>query len=104
MGAAVAAVLVKERHIVDAVARAGAVSPERAQTADALGADHSGIGWHRLRSRSVIREVSPGSGLFYLDVEAWQQLRRLRRRRMMGFMVVLVVIVVASGVMKLTSH
>ena len=90
MGAAVAAVLIKERHIVDAFVRAGAVSAERAHLPDDVGVDTWGIGWRRLRDRAVVREATPGGGLYYVDVEVWEATRRQRRRVL--FVVLIVVI------------
>ena len=40
----------------------------------------------------MVRESSPGSGLFYLDVEVWQALRRTRRR----LIVVAIVVALAT--------
>jgi hypothetical protein len=82
MAAAAGAVLIKERHIVDAFQRAGATSIDRAVLPDDIGVDEVGIGWRRLRSRVVIRETEADSGRYYLDVEVWQALRRMRRRLM----------------------
>lgn len=78
MGGAVAVILIKERHIVEAFERAGATSPERAVNPADAGVDDVGIGWRRLRERAIVREGSPGR--YYLDVEVWQATRRTRRR------------------------
>jgi hypothetical protein len=97
MGAAAAAVLIKERHIVDAFVRAGAVSAERARLPEDVGAHIGGIGWRRLRNRAVVREASPGEGLYYVDVEVWEATRR-RQRRML-FVVFIVVVAALVGVL-----
>jgi hypothetical protein len=96
MGAAAAVVLMKERHIVEAFERAGATSPDRGRAPDDLNVEASGIGWRRLRERAVVRETSPDSGRYYLDIEVWQGLRRTRRRA------VLIVIIVAIVVLAFT--
>ena len=86
MGAAAAAVLIKERNIVDAFERAGATSAERARLPSDLVVHDGGVGWRRLTSRAVIRESPAGSGRFYVDLEVWQALRRTRRRRVVGLL------------------
>jgi hypothetical protein len=78
MGAAVAVLIAKERHIVSAFERAGAVTPERSRTPEEVGVDDQRLAWRRLRDRAIIREA--GDGRFYLDVEVWEANRRLRRR------------------------
>ena len=79
MGAAVAVVLVKERHLVEAMEHAGAVDAAHAVTPDDIRADPLGIGWRRLRRRAVLRESSAGSGRYYLDRDVWRALRRTRQ-------------------------
>ena len=86
-GAAAAVILMRERQVVEAFERAGAVSPERAVSASDLNVDDSGIGWRRLRERAIVREVDPGR--FYLDVEVWQAVRRMRRRVALALAIVL---------------
>jgi hypothetical protein len=90
MGAAAAVVLIKERHVVEAFERAGALSPDRALVPSDVGVETNGIGWRRLRDRAVVRESAPGSGRFYLDVEVWEAQRRMRQR------IMLVVLLVAA--------
>lgn len=80
MGAAAAVILMKERRIVEAFERAGATSPASARTPDDLGVDPHGIGWRRLRDHAVVREAIPGADRYYVDVDVWQALRRMRRR------------------------
>jgi hypothetical protein len=91
MGAAVAVILLKERQIVDAFERAGASAPSRGRSPGELGVDASGVGWRRLRDRAVVREASPGSGLFYLDAEVWQALHRTRQRMILVVLVLMLV-------------
>ena len=56
---------------------AGAVSKEKAKTLEEVG-QHRGVILHRLRERAVIREATPGH--YYVDLESWNAVRRLRRR------------------------
>lgn len=92
MGAAAAAVAIRERRIVEAFELAGATSAATARTPDEVGVETSGIGWRRLANRAVIREAAPGSGRYYLDREVWQAVRRTRMR----LVVVLILIVLAA--------
>lgn len=80
MGAIAAAVLMKERHIVEAFQSAGATSSDRSRTPDEINVDTFGIAWRRLRDHAVVRETAPGSGHYYVDVEVWQAVRRTRQR------------------------
>ena len=91
MGAAAAVVLLRERQVVEAFERAGATSVDRAMVPADIGVEPDGIGWRRLRSRAVVRETSPGSGRYYLDVEVWHALRRMRRR-VLGVVLALLVV------------
>jgi hypothetical protein len=79
MGApAIAAILRRrEQEVVDDFRAAGATSPGTAQSYDAIGLGES-LAIRRLRNRAVLREAS--SGLFYLDEQSWEALRRTRRR------------------------
>src|SRR5689334_6862381 len=86
MGAAAAVLLAKERHIVTAFERAGAVTPDRARAPGELGVDEQRLAWRRLRDRAIVREA--GDGRYYLDVEVWQANRRLRRRMAIVFLVI----------------
>ena len=52
MGAAVAVLIAKERHIISAFERAGAVTPERSRTPEEIGVDASQelmAGFYRIR-------------------------------------------------------
>ncbi|MBW8769650.1 MAG: hypothetical protein JF589_07850 [Gemmatimonadetes bacterium] len=86
MGAAVAAVLVKERHVADAFQRAGATSPERAVVPDDIAVDLGGVGGRRLLRHAVLREAS--AGRYYLDEPTWVAVRSTRRRLVFVLLVV----------------
>jgi len=86
MGAAVAAVLVKERHVADAFLRAGATSPERAMPPDDIGVDLGGVGGRRLLRHAVLREAS--AGRYYLDEPTWVAVRSTRRRLVFVILIV----------------
>jgi len=79
MGApAVAAILrLREQEVIDDFRAAGATSPDRAQSYQAIGLGDS-LAIKRLRNRAVIREVAPGT--YYLDEEVWAAVIRTRRR------------------------
>jgi hypothetical protein len=92
MGAAVAIILIKERHVAEAFERAGITSAEKARAPEELGVGMHGIGWRRLVDRAIVRESSPGK--WYLDLPSWVATRRLRRRRSL---VVFVLVIVAAA-------
>ncbi len=95
MGAAVAVLLIKERHIVEAMERIGATSPDKALTLrelEDLGVEDGGVAWHALKNRVIVREAAPGR--FYVDVEVWQANRRRRKRVM--FLLLSVVLLAAA--------
>lgn len=95
MGAAAAVLLIKERHIVEAMERIGATSPTRALTLDQLadlGVDDRGFAWHALKNRVIVREASPGQ--WYLDAEVWQATRS-RRHRVLFLVLAVVLLAVA---------
>ena len=85
--AAAAAVLIKERHVVEAFQRARATSPERAVVPEDIGVDLTGVGGRRLLRHAVLRATSPGR--YYLDEPTWAALRSTRRR--MVFVVLVIV-------------
>ena len=97
MGAAVAVILMKERRVFDAFLRAGATSAAAARSPTELGIDPDGVGWRRLRERAIVREASPDTGLYYLDVEVWRATRRTRLR------VIAVLIVILMAVLALMA-
>ena len=86
MGAAVAVVLIKERHIAEAFQRARATSPERAVVPEDIGVDLTGIGGRRLVRHAVLRATSPG--LYYFDEPTWNAIRSMRRRLVFVLLVV----------------
>jgi hypothetical protein len=100
MGAAVAVLLAKERHIVTAFERVGAVTPERARTPEDVGVDAQRLAWRRLRERAIVRDA--GDGRYYLDVEVWEANRRLRRRMMLVFLALILLLALLPVVARLT--
>jgi hypothetical protein len=78
MGATVAIILAKERHVADAFLRAGATSPERAVVPEDISVDLGGMVGRRLLRQAVLRPATPGR--FYLDEPTWHALRSTRRR------------------------
>jgi len=78
MGAAVAVLIAKERHIVSAFERAGALTPEQSRTPEEIGVDDQRLAWRRLREREIVRDA--GNGRYYVDLAVWEATRRLRRR------------------------
>ncbi|MEP7001665.1 MAG: hypothetical protein ABI969_14355 [bacterium] len=104
MGGAVAVILIKERHMVDALQRAGATSPALARPLDDLGAvgiDADGVAWRRLRDRAVVREAAPGA--YYVDIEVWKAVRR-QRRRLILVILVLVLVVATFGISTMATQ
>jgi hypothetical protein len=98
MGGAVAVILIKERHIIDAFQRAGATSPERAVLPSDINVHDGRVAWRRLRSHAVLRESHEGSGLFWLEVETWKAVHRTRRRAAFALLLAIVAFAVLSGV------
>lgn len=92
MGAsAVAAILAREKHIVDAFRRAGATSATSAVAPAAIGVSER-LAFRKLREHAVLRETS--SGVFYLDEPSWQALCAMRRR--LGLAAALLVVLLAA--------
>lgn len=89
MGAAVAVMLMKERHIVEAYRRAGATTPDKAVVPEDINVGAHGAPWRVLNNRAIIR--SAGDGRYYLDELSWEASRRLRRQRLL-----IVVVLVAA--------
>ena len=79
MGAPAVAALLRrrEQEVIDDFRAAGATSPDRAQSYQAVGVGDS-LASKRLRNRAVIRESAPG--VYYLDEEVWAAVVRTRRR------------------------
>jgi hypothetical protein len=76
-GTVAAAIVVKEKHIVEAFRRAGAFAPDSAVLPGAIGVTERAA-FRLLCRHSVLHEAS--SGAFYLDEGAWQARIVLRRR------------------------
>lgn len=95
MGAAAAVILLKERQVVEAFERAGATTPAASRSPADVGVHPDGVGWRRLRERAIVRESSPGTGLYYLDVEVWQATRRTRRRVLAAVVLIMLALLVA---------
>jgi hypothetical protein len=89
MGAAAAAALLrKEREIVDAYVAAGATASDRARTPESLGV-HEGVALGKLRNRAVLRP-GQGDGL-YVDRATWDALQALRRRLALVLLVIVAI-------------
>ncbi len=101
MGApAVAAILRKrEQEVIDDFRAAGATSPDRAQSYQAIGLGDT-LAIKRLRNRAVIREAAPG--VYYLDEEVWSAVVRTRRRLVITLLsvIALVALGVLLGIIK----
>jgi hypothetical protein len=100
MGAAVIAIIArKERDLVSLFTREGATSPVAARTLQELNLDDGGVAMRRLRSRAVVRETG---GRYYVDLESWEALRRMRHRMALVLAVVALALAlsVALGVFK----
>jgi hypothetical protein len=94
MGASAAAAIVikREKELIRHFRRAGATSPETAQSLSALGAEQGFI-WERLVNGAVIRTATNGG--FYLDEPSWEAMGR--RRRLLAVVVALVAVAVLLG-------
>ncbi len=93
MGAAAAAILAaRERETIEAFTRAGATTPAGAQSLHAIGiAEEHTV--RRLRDHAVVREAAPG--MYYVDLEMWQAMRRTRRRIVLSLAIVAFAIAIA---------
>jgi hypothetical protein len=89
MGAAVAVLLMRERHIVEAYRRAGATSPEKAVAPEDISVGTHGAAWRVLKNAAIMR--STGDGRYYLDELSWEASRRMRQQRLL-----IVVVLVAA--------
>jgi hypothetical protein len=93
MGAAAAAIVMrKERDVVEAYQRAGAIAPSSARSLDELGIDENMI-VQRLRKRAVLRDSPTDPGRLYLDEASWRALNYVRRR----IAIVMLVLVALAG-------
>jgi hypothetical protein len=93
-GAVVAAAMVRrQRKIVESFRAAGATSPDRATTASALGIEE-GMAFRKLRRNEVLREA--GNRL-YLDEPQWEY--RCARRRRIAMIVPPIVVLVAAVIL-----
>jgi hypothetical protein len=80
-----AAIIRREKDIVEQFRAAGALSPDRTTTIHPA-APLGNVAWRRLVRHEVVR---PGPGeTFYLDEARWDRLRVLRRRLAMSVVVV----------------
>ena len=79
MGASAAAAIIikREKDLVEHFRRAGATSPQAAQSPGALGVEDNFV-WRRLVHSAVIR--TGAAGTYYLDEPAWEAMGRRRRR------------------------
>lgn len=94
MGAvAAAAIIRKEREIVETFRAAGALTPAAAKAPGMLGV-HQGLAFRRLREHAVLREVE--GGRLYLDEPSWQALGAIRHR--FAFIMITLVLVVGAVV------
>jgi len=100
MGAAVMAIIArKERELVSVFTREGATSPVAAKTLQELNLDDHGLAMRRLRGHAVVRETG---GRYYVDLESWEALRRMRQRiaLVLGLVVLALAVSVALGVFR----
>jgi len=78
MGAvAAAAMMRKQREVVEAYRKAGATSAATAKTLGALGLD-ANRAVKQLKGHAVLHETAPE--VYYLDERSWEALGRMRRR------------------------
>jgi hypothetical protein len=97
MGGAVTVILIKERQVVDAFARAGATSASTAVYPSDIAVDLGGVGGRRLIELAVLREAE--GGRYYLDLLSWEALRRQRRR-----IVFVILLIIALGALFLAGQ
>jgi hypothetical protein len=91
MGATVAAAAMirREKDIVDRFRALGASSPDSARTTAQLQVEQ-GIAWRRLLDHAVVRSTS--GGMYYLDEPSWRAITRLRRRLAVIFLAIAIVL------------
>ena len=90
MGAAVTIMLIKERQIAEAFMRAGATSVSSAVHPGDVAVDLASIGGRRLLGRAIVREADEGR--YYLDLPAWEALRRHRLRVLFAILLLIALI------------
>lgn len=94
MGAVVAAAIIRrEKDIVDRFRALDASSPDTARTVAHLQVDQ-GIAWRRLIDHAVVR--STAGGMFYLDEPSWRAVTRLRRRLALVFAAIALILGLAA--------
>ena len=94
MGAAAAAIVIKEKRIVNAFRGAGATAPGAAVPPVSVGVAE-GAAFRRLRRHAVLREGAPGA--FYLDEPSWEACRAMRRRVALAIVIALLLALLAGG-------
>ena len=93
MGAtAAAAIIIRERRIVEAYRDAGATTPERAATPDSLGVAQR-MAFRILVRDAVLRETEPG--FYYVDEASWVAKQGIRRR--VAFTMLAIVLILLAG-------
>ena len=101
MGAAAVAAIMRrrEQEVIDDFRAAGATSPDRAQSYQAIGLGDS-LAIKRLHNRAVIREAAPGT--YYLDEEVWAAVIRTRRRLVITMLSIIAVMLLGAllGIIK----
>lgn len=86
----VAVIVAREKHIVEAFRKAGAITPDTAVDPAAIGVAKR-VAFRKLCEHLALRQASPST--FYLDEANWREWRN-RRRQMILLVVVLVLIAV----------
>ncbi len=95
MGATAAAIIIKrERDLVDHFRRAGATSPQTAQSPAALGVE-TRLAWDILVRDAIIRTATGGT--FYLDEPSWEAMGRRRRRIAIVIVVFAILVAIFIG-------
>lgn len=94
MGATAAAAIMvrKQRELVELFTRAGATSAVAAKSLAELNIHHESRAMRQLEGHAVIRQ---SAGRYYVDLDSWQALRRMRQR--MVFVILALVILLAIG-------
>lgn len=91
--AAAAAIIRREKDLVDRFRALGASSPDTARTLVQVGADQ-GVAWRRLLDHAVVRTTA--GGMYYLDEPSWRAVTRIRRRLALVFGVIALVLALGS--------